>query len=99
MKEKIEQKNKELRQKEGHLKDLVSQFVSLKQLLGRNQRPEYEAEADKHERIYLPFVIGLCPPTFHLPGALPAPLLAAVPLRMRGNETLLDPRDLHAIVA
>ena len=61
LKEKIEQKNKELRQKEGHLKDLVSQFVSLKQLLGRNQRPEYEAEADKHERIYLPFVIGLCP--------------------------------------
>jgi hypothetical protein len=58
LKAKIEQKQKELKQKEGHLKELVNQFVSLKQLLCRNQRPEYAAESDKHHRIYLPFVIG-----------------------------------------
>jgi hypothetical protein len=89
LKEKIEQKNKELRQKEGHLKDLVNQFVSLKQLLGRNQRPEYEAETDKQERIYLPFVIGLCPPALCLPGALSAPQLAAVLLCMRDSCSIV----------
>ena len=57
LKAKIEQKQKELRQKEGHLKELLTQFVSLKQLLSRNQRPEYAADPDKHHRIYLPFVI------------------------------------------
>jgi len=58
LRSKIEQKNKELRQKESHLKELVNQFVSLKQLLGRNERPEYAAHSEKHHRIYLPFVIG-----------------------------------------
>jgi len=57
LRSKIEQKNKELRQKESHLKELVNQFVSLKQLLGRNERPEYAAHSEKHHRIYLPFVI------------------------------------------
>ena len=61
LKAKIDQKSKELRQKEGHLKELVNQFVSLKQLLGRNQHPEYSDESDKQHRIYLPFVIGETP--------------------------------------
>lgn len=62
LKEKIEQKSKELRQKEGHLKELVHQCVSLKQLLARNQRPEFNPNSDKHQRITLPFVIGKARP-------------------------------------
>ena len=58
LKAKIEQKNKEVRQKESQLKDLLNQFVSLKQLLNRNATPEYSADPDKHHKIYLPFVIG-----------------------------------------
>jgi len=38
LKARIEQKNKELRQKEGNLKELVNQFVGLKQLLGTPSR-------------------------------------------------------------
>ena len=60
LKARIEQKNKELRQKEGNLKELVNQFVGLKQLLARNTEPDSNANSEKHQRIYLPFVIGEC---------------------------------------
>ena len=60
LKARIEQKNKELRQKEGNLKELVSEFVGLKQLLARNAEVDSKANSEKHQRIYLPFVIGEC---------------------------------------
>ena len=59
LKSKIDQKSKDLKQREEQLKELVNQFVSLKQLLGRNAKPEYSENADQLHRIYLPFVIGL----------------------------------------
>ena len=59
LKSKIDQKSKDLKQKEEQLKELVNQFVSLKQLLSRNAKPEYSENADQLHRIYLPFVIGL----------------------------------------
>jgi len=57
LKSKIDQKSKDLKQKEEQLKELVNQFVSLKQLLSRNAKPEYSENADQLHRIYLPFVI------------------------------------------
>ena len=58
LKSKIDQKSKDLKDKEDQLKELVNQFVSLKQLLVRNAKPEYSDTADQLHRIYLPFVIG-----------------------------------------
>ena len=59
----IAEKKKELSQKESQLEDLTKQFLSLIQLLQRNERDP--ADADTH-RIYLPFVLGKRPPKYTL---------------------------------
>ena len=53
---KIEQKQRELQDKEHHLRELATQFVCLKQLLARNAQPEQAQTVAKH-KILLPFVV------------------------------------------
>lgn len=53
----IEEKKAKIREKKQQLEDLATHYVSLRQLLIRNDRPEYKHAVTKH-RINLPFVIG-----------------------------------------
>ena len=52
----IESKKKEVEDKHTLVRDLATQFVSLKRLLSRNELTEHEP--CDHKKIYLPFVIG-----------------------------------------
>uniref|UniRef100_A0A7S1DGZ7 E2F/DP family winged-helix DNA-binding domain-containing protein n=1 Tax=Hemiselmis andersenii TaxID=464988 RepID=A0A7S1DGZ7_HEMAN len=55
LKHEIREKQKEVQQKEGQLEDLTVQFLSLLQLLKRNERTS--TETSNPHRIYLPFVL------------------------------------------
>jgi len=52
----IEDKKAKIREKRTQVEDLATHYVSLRQLLMRNDRPEYKHAVTKH-RINLPFVI------------------------------------------